>query len=374
VFTAIAVLLSFAALEVMLRVFAPLPYPYHRRLNLFLPAYNRWGNVDFVAPDLEIPGVISPHALRTTFNRYGFPFREEARVRSNAREIRVAAVGGSTTECLVNQPQNRWTAVVERALEAAFPGRDATVLNLGVSSEATWGHLATMAQFVPDLDVDAVVFLIGVNDFKRANEGYEPLLDASFVKDIDLGASTRRWLGTNFQIARRLREMRLDEPVPDRSWIANAERRLQALPAVPFELRFSDSALAGYENNIVSLAALAQAHGIVPVFLTQPYRWNHDVLPAEQGHYMWSAYTKVGTGHPAYRVPPEKSAHLLDTLNTRLLDVCRRRHYHCYDLAAAIPRANRYFYDDMHFTDAGAAAVGELVTKVLVGVVRQESR
>jgi hypothetical protein len=52
--------------------------------------------------------------------------------------------------------------------------------------------------------------------------------------------------------------------------------------------------------------------------------------------------------------------------NDALRDVCREPGMTCRDLAAALPARAAYFYDDMHFSEEGAARVAELVVGWIV--------
>jgi hypothetical protein len=49
----------------------------------------------------------------------------------------------------------------------------------------------------------------------------------------------------------------------------------------------------------------------------------------------------------------------MDSYNKRLLATCNRLRLECVDLAAGVPRTVEFFYDDMHFTEAGAQRVAD---------------
>ena len=52
--------------------------------------------------------------------------------------------------------------------------------------------------------------------------------------------------------------------------------------------------------------------------------------------------------------------------NDRLLWICRDRRVACFDLAAAIPHEQTYFYDFAHFNEAGSVRVAERLSDFLV--------
>jgi hypothetical protein len=51
--------------------------------------------------------------------------------------------------------------------------------------------------------------------------------------------------------------------------------------------------------------------------------------------------------------------------NLTLLERCRQEHLECYDLAIAMPKSRRTFFDDEHFTEEGARLVAEFLAKRL---------
>ncbi len=51
--------------------------------------------------------------------------------------------------------------------------------------------------------------------------------------------------------------------------------------------------------------------------------------------------------------------------NQRLLQVCQERDVECIDLAAAINGVEAYFYDDVHFNEAGSQAVADVISNAL---------
>jgi hypothetical protein len=67
---------------------------------------------------------------------------------------------------------------------------------------------------------------------------------------------------------------------------------------------------------------------------------------------------------------PEALSRGMDAYNARLLEVCRETGADCVDLASAVPKVTRYFWDDCHFTDEGQALVAEAVALGLGGILR----
>ena len=72
----------------------------------------------------------------------------------------------------------------------------------------------------------------------------------------------------------------------------------------------------------------------------------------------------AGPGNEYYST--EVLAETMALYNGALLDVCRRRGAECVDLATALPRTPKIFYDDAHFTEFGAATVADHLAAYLL--------
>jgi lysophospholipase L1-like esterase len=79
----------------------------------------------------------------------------------------------------------------------------------------------------------------------------------------------------------------------------------------------------------------------------------------------WLIGTVVRDGQ-RYRVTPAAQAQALEKLNKRLLETCARRALICVDLESRIPRTLEYFYDSVHFNEAGAERVAASVAESLL--------
>jgi hypothetical protein len=56
----------------------------------------------------------------------------------------------------------------------------------------------------------------------------------------------------------------------------------------------------------------------------------------------------------------------MNAYNSTLLRTCREAELECFDLAAVIPKTNVVFYDDSHYTEAGARLVAERIAEYLL--------
>ncbi len=347
-------------LEGALWVFDPLPPPTPERAHRFLPGWSPPRTISFDPGPL--PGV-TPGVRQVAFNRYGFVYPIERAQRANAAELRVAVLGGSTVECTALPAERRWPEALEQVLETAMPGREVTVLNLGLSGRDSRTHLSTMAHHVVHLDVDLVVFMLGANDLSHAGDQFEPMLTGEcFFESPQLSRALGQALKQT-QIGRHVDAWKAARTKAPRTtpYFAAAVRELAALPVAP-PMQVTPRGLAAYGRNIVSLAGLCAAHGIAVAFATTPAMWPANPGAAERA-VLWGMATDAG------RVEPENFVSLLDTLNQHLVRTCAERGIACVDLAAQIPKGFACFYDMVHFNEAGARLVAETVAPVARGLV-----
>jgi hypothetical protein len=126
-------------------------------------------------------------------------------------------------------------------------------------------------------------------------------------------------------------------------------------PQTPIKSELLDD----YESNLVSLFALASAHGIIPIFATQPTLWK-PTMTADEEAVDWLRPI-LEDRKPPYRQSSAESAREMEALNQRLMSVCNERAWKCIDLANRVPRSLDYFYDSVHFNEAGAEFVAKEV-------------
>jgi GDSL-like Lipase/Acylhydrolase family len=365
-------LLLFAVTEGLLRIWYPAPtrhYVWPPRLR-----------VDFLTSAAATPGVAGPGRFRT--NSLGLrsdePFADAGRV--------VYIFGGSTAADLYLDQEEAWVQRVQEGLNR-IPGQPRTwVGNLARPSLASVHNLIHFDRLLPELPrANLLVDLIGVNDLQLALKSsyLEPTpernLDWAFaLRPPEGGVASRlatvravRFVWRTWQQARlgfvqtrdgagyaRLRECRQTAP------LANL---VDVLPDLA-------PGLEEYRRNLQALAERARAYGAPIVFLTQPTLWAKDMGAAERSRLLAGGIGPIKTWctHQRYYSPQALAAGM-QAFNDVLRDVCRAPGMTCRDLAAALPPRAEYFYDDMHFSEAGAARVAELVVG-WIGEVRAPPR
>ncbi len=388
VFMVLAVLcLSIGALEAMLWL-VPLPDPYPSlptgKFHRFLESWNHWAwSPWWTRKEPPFEGVFNPGYLNNMerklvhykVNRFGFLYPEEKGSRIHENELRIAVIGGSTVECIALQSERRWPAVLERFFREDQPGREITVLNLGLSGTETPAYLSTVAHHAVNLDLDILVFMLGANDMIRAafTEREFMLSGRGFYWLKSNEPNTLSRIVTRTQLGRRLLAAFCNSRFRGsaKPYFEVAKDQRMKRPLLPFEPAFKESTLEEYERYIISLAGLAEAHGIKVLFTTQPMLWKAEMSPEEEKVLWLAQYNHKGI---IYRLEPGTAARLLGTLNERLLKVCREKGYPYLDLSELIPHTLDIFYDDVHFNEKGAETVAELVRDALRNHLLSDSR
>ncbi|MBW8873601.1 MAG: SGNH/GDSL hydrolase family protein [Acidobacteria bacterium] len=265
---------------------------------------------------------------------------------------RLLCIGASTTECTYLDDEETWPYLLMADLDRGS-GRRTWVGGLGISGYTTFEHLDFL-RHAPRLPVDGAVFLVGVNDFVRALNGSlelgpRPLWRRSALLSAALEAGRRATL-------RHLLYEVEDETgahVEDRRQRRRQAGHTDALP----DLR---QALRDYGERVAALAGECRRRRLRCLFLTQPVLWRQD-LAGRARDSLW-----MGENAGGRFLPPGPLRQGMDRYNATLLAQCSRLGLECVDLAPAMSGREELFFDDCHFTEAGARVVARLVAGYLL--------
>lgn len=266
---------------------------------------------------------------------------------------RILCVGGSTTACVYLDDSETWPQLVAAGLNDGGAAR-VWVGDVGVSGYGTWHHVRFLESTELLEQMDCLVFLIGINDFMRSLQrrqvyspfGVRPLHERSKV----YGVFRESYL-------RKKRERRDRNQIEDEAGAAYWSRR-EGWRAQPFvaELPSLEPGISEFRRNLITMVTRCRELGIRPVFLTQPVLWQEG-LDQESYELLW-----LGS------LPGGRSLELaalregMEAFNQVTRDVCADLDAECVDLAA-MHGVGAYYYDDCHFTEAGAVRLAELVTE-----------
>ncbi|HEX9940404.1 MAG TPA: GDSL-type esterase/lipase family protein [Thermoanaerobaculia bacterium] len=299
---------------------------------------------------------------------------------SDARDVRILALGGSTTECLYLDQTEAWPHLLQERL-----GPRVWVGNAGRSGRNTRHHRLQAEKLLDQLpSLDAVIVLVGVNDLSirlsrdtawapvdfASPEEVDPLIQEAFEirpPQFAAGAFYKRTALHQAlkKLGRRLRTGGATQDPSGRKYQVWRQHRREA-PAMRDRLPDLAPALAEYAENLRAIARSAAQHGVRIVFVTQPVLWRDD-LPQDLQRLLWMGgvgrFQEEG-GHEYYSVSALAAG--MDAYNRTLLATCREiPGAVCVDLASLLPRDTTVFYDDVHFNEAGSRRVAGILAQRL---------
>ncbi len=295
---------------------------------------------------------------------------------------RILVFGGSTAIDVYLDQTEMWSHLVQDKLNAT-PGQPKTwVGNVARPSLATIHNLLEFDLMLPNLPhMDTFVNLVGVNDLQMA-------LRSSYLSNVTL-KDHLNWtfsVRPNKRFRDRVAIYRFYERIKDwwkrsRNSVVYTEYATDAAKwricrqTAPkknlIDLPNLDAGLANYRSNLNKLIERSESYHSPMIFLTQPTLWKADMAPEDA-----ALLTAGGVGGPAggradwctkkIYYSPSALARGMKMFNDALLDVCHRHQIFCIDLAARVPKERRYFFDDMHFSEAGARLVSDVVAAGII--------
>ena len=267
---------------------------------------------------------------------------------------RFLCVGGSTTECTYLDDAETWPHLLMETLNGSGAGRHVWVGNLGISGYTSIEHLDFLERSSLPGAVDSLIFLMGINDLVRflngsLEMGPRPLWRRTALAGAALALHRRGFL------------RRLLYEVEDETG-ANLEERRRARRQGEGDTTLPDlsAALREYDGRVERLARACRRRGLRCVFLTQPALWREG-LGSRARASLW-----MGSDAQGRYLPPGELRRGLDLYNQTLLEACAHLDFECVDLGSLNGRED-LFYDDCHFTEAGAREIARIVAASLEG-------
>ena len=344
-------MVTLALLEIALRVFNPLPFRV-RGERIVLPVFHR-ATYRTVGPRLD-------PVVHNTRNSLGFRGPEPPR--DFDRYLSIVTIGGSTTECRLLTDGKTWPDALSRQLAATIP--NVWVNNAGFDGHSTHGHAVLLEQAIVSLRPTIALFLVGANDLGVPDPN---AIDRTLVAN---PSATRRMAQRLFEhvevlaLAQNLwRYNQARREGLGHAWtsIDTAETQVMSAQEIEREVARRAPAVEGYKQRLSRLIAISRRAGIEPVFMTQPALYPHVDLHTGKN----TANLKVSDrGNGAL------DARLNDMNNDATREVAQREGVLLIDLARALPPDSRFYYDFVHYSNEGAALVGEIVARNLEPFLR----
>jgi lysophospholipase L1-like esterase len=271
--------------------------------------------------------------------------------------LRVIAIGGSTTEDILLDDKSTWTHRLQQDLAAEFPGLH--VINTGVSGLRAVNHVATLQVAAP-LQPDLVLLLLGGNDWNRQIRlHFEPKLEARPLLPFRMTALPRLVDGLVISPLRELMGHKRD-------WVDTSEQINSVQDFARGRKRYADrhprleyratAVSAEYAAELVKLGTLCRDQALRCLFMTQPHAYGPPRPAPDMVAQFW-----MTPPYADYSLDLDTMARQAALYQQHLKAFAVATGHAVCDPAAGMPPERQLFYDDMHFTDAGAQRVAELV-------------
>ena len=238
-------------------------------------------------------------------------------------ELRVICLGGSTTVNARNVEGLTYSGEVQAALRERLGRSDLFVLNAGGDAFSSAHSLANLSLRLLDFEPDVVTVLHNVNDLTARDFGSEILPDYSnkYLDDVFLGYEHRSGLGgAVFRFSRGAQMLK---------WRLTVLRRTLERSSKGGGVSNGEDGARIFERNLRSIVAIARAHGVRPLLITQANREpEHE---AAGGEFLGFNNITRQLGHE--------------------LDVP------VVDVGAALSGRPELFIDDVHLTSDGVRAL-----------------
>lgn len=375
---AVGILIALAAMETALRIHDPFGFRVHGN-RLTLTSNTRWVWPCGIPPFDEV--------IVHTKNSLGF--RGPEPTPDFARQLTVVCVGGSTTECMMLSDGTDWPAVMAAALAPRVPGL--WVNNAGLDGHSTFGHEVLVRDHLAHLHPKVAVFLIGRNELWNDKPNRFDAETLAGRRARSVGGGIMAWLAERSRVASmvlniaRYREavrngqayfgLRTVEGGDAIRYARGMVRHWADAPRLPADPGRTEALLAEhrarylgpYRKRLTALVRATRAAGIEPVLVTQP------VLPGYEPPDAPALAETLAAAEVVRGVDGRTFRALMELYNQALVECAQTEQVPVIDLAARLPRRTTYFYDDSHFTPAGAKAVGEILAEGLAPILEHQT-
>jgi len=347
------IVLALIILEIALRLFPPFEMRF-KPDRIVLPVNKR-----YIFDNKEKFPTKLPKATVHTKNSLGF--RGAPPPPDLADYLSLITIGGSTTECFYLSDGKTWTDLLGLRLARDFP--KVWINNAGLDGATTHRHLILLEDYVVQLKPNLALFLVGINDVGVGDIQDQPhgglggklkyLTNRSEV--YSLGLNIYRYFLAQ---KRGLHHVEVDLKAQGTLEVAAAEQERT--------MGKYREALPYYRARLEKLIQVCRAHGIEPVFITQPTLYGPGIDPATGVNLEKIKLGENLNGALMYAV--------VELYNHTLRQAAEKDQVLLIDLAREMPRHSAYYYDYLHYTEAGAAEVAEIIYRDLRPFLAERSK
>ena len=286
--------------------------------------------------------------------------------------LTVVAVGGSTTECLEIAADKTWPHQLGVKLQHDF--NRLWLNNAGFCGHSTYGHYILMHNFIAKLKPKVVVFLIGINEVGVSNPRE---FDTRMTTNLSFRSMDKFLAALAYRSEVASAALNLYRYFFPKSVQAVGQRDMGELDLTKqprLELTAAEQAailkthaekfVPAYEVRLRRVLKVTKANGILPVLCTQPVVYG-PVVDESTGVDLGKIVVANGmNGDVGWKV--------LELYNDVTRRVGAEAGILVIDEARQMPKDSRYYYDLMHFSNAGAEKFAEIAARGLSPYLAQK--
>lgn len=341
----------FVLLEIALRIYNPI----HLRIKggkIILP----------VNQAITIKNSINPRLDTVIVNRRNsIGFRGPEPPANFDDVLSIITVGGSTTECFFLNDDSTWPARLAKILSKNL--NNVWVNNAGLSGHSTFGHQVLLDDHLLKIKPKVILFLTGINDVENDGPSFHDKLNTkgAYPDLVHYIYNNSEVLNIVVNLFRGYRAQKVSNTTDE--W--KPPKQHHELTIDPGkeqeELKKQMRYLKKYSKRIEALADTCVKHGILPVFITQPWLYGKGIDSVT--HVNLASYN-IGNGRNG-----RLYWDILQLYNQEVKDVCNKKQIPVIDLASKMPKNSLYYYDGTHYTNEGANEVARLVAENLLRIL-----
>jgi lysophospholipase L1-like esterase len=288
-----------------------------------------------------------------------------------SQALTIVTVGGSTTECFDLAEDKTWSHRLGIDLQHDF--KHLWLNNAGLSGNSTFGHYILIKDYLVKLKPKVVIFLVGINDLGiRDERDFDQRIHGFNARSLERFLASAAVHSELAAATLNLYRFYFPKSVMINNQSDPQETDFNKLP--PFKVSQAaravmmkdhrDHYLGPYKARLERLMTICREHNIVPVLLTQPVLYGKGVDEATGVDLDHRFVARDMDGATAWQV--------LELYNDVTREVGRERGVLVIDLARQMPKNSLYFYDLMHYTNAGAARMAEIIAAPLTPFLAQK--
>lgn len=324
---------------------------------------------------IRIVGDVTPGfsgISRITTDGHGFRVTHPVDYKNKGDVYRIFAIGASTTAQMLLSDEKTWTALLEKDLEQAW-GRKVEIINAGVNGLRAEQHFFTLENIL-QYSPDAVIFLMGINDWSKHIRDHFLSQDAPLVGSAQATGSPDRTPGISARVMQLAEALDIRKSlvwlgltglrnrlfdvvhVDDGSYYSMQNNSLARKDVREFSTTTVSASYQTWVERIMNKCAETRTRC---VFVNQPNAYSPDISEALRKR-LWM--TPAGE---SYTLKLPDLQRLASVYNSWLISAATQRGMQVCDIASAVPPTLDYMYDDCHFNEGGARLVASLLASCL---------